>query len=90
MSQIDTQINIDELISELNGKTLVLYNDDHNTFDYVIKCLMIWCDHSSIQAEQCAMIVHTKGKCSVKHGVYSKLEGIQYLLSEAGLTVSIE
>ena len=90
MSQVDTEINIDELISELNGKTLVLYNDDHNTFDYVIKCLMIWCDHSSTQAEQCAMIVHTKGKCSVKHGIHSKLKAIYTILSEAGLTVSIE
>ena len=51
---------------------IVLYNDDVNTFDHVITTLIYACEHTSEQAEQCAIIVHYKGKCTVafvKHGV---------------------
>lgn len=59
--------------SELEKKSkLILYNDDVNTFDHVIDCLQTYCGHSLIQAEQCATIVHCKGKCCVKEG--SKLD----------------
>lgn len=68
---------------------LVLYNDDHNTFDHVIDCLMEICDHSSIQAEQCALTVHFKGKCAVKSGDYSELLSMYRQLSDRDLTVEI-
>ena len=68
---------------------MVLYNDDVNTFDYVIELLMKVCNHDAIQAEQCAMLVHYKGKCSVKRGSFEVLEPMSAILSDAGLTVEI-
>ena len=47
---------------------LILHNDDFNTFEHVINCLVSYCEHKEIQAEQCAYIVHHNGKCSVKKG----------------------
>lgn len=55
-------------------KTLLLLNDDVNTFDYVVEVLMKVCHHTHEQAETCAMITHYKGKCSVKSGTYTELE----------------
>lgn len=48
--------------------TLVLINDDQNTFDHVIKSLVEVCGHDPVQAEQCAMITHFNGSCEVKVG----------------------
>ncbi|HEV7230122.1 MAG TPA: ATP-dependent Clp protease adaptor ClpS, partial [Bacteroidia bacterium] len=70
--------------------TIVLYNDDVNTFDHVIDMLMEYCDHEPEQAEQCAHIVHHVGKCSVKNGSYDKLEPICSALLEKGLSAQIE
>lgn len=75
---------------EKENLRLVLYNDDINTFDYVMSCLIEVCDHNIIQAEQCAMITHYKGKCDIKKGSYSKLQVMKEQLIEKGLRVSIE
>jgi len=69
---------------------LVLYNDDVNTFDHVIECLMKYCGHEPTQAEQCAWIVHYNGKCSVKSGSWDNLEPICSALLEQGLSAGIE
>ena len=53
---------------------IILHNDDVNTFDHVINCLIRYCDHTLEQAEQCAYIVHCNGKCTVKTGSYDDLE----------------
>ena len=55
-------------------KSLILLNDDVNTFDYVIETLMKVCGHTLEQAETCAMITHYKGKCAVKSGSYDELK----------------
>ena len=70
--------------------TLVLYNDDVNTFEHVINCLVKYCSHELLQAEQCAYIVHYKGKCAVKHGPRPKLTPIASALLDKGLSVEIE
>jgi ATP-dependent Clp protease adaptor protein ClpS len=69
---------------------LVLYNDDHNTFEHVINCLVKYCKHDVCQAEQCAWIVHSNGKCVVKHGIYEDLEPICVGLLDKGLSAKIE
>ena len=69
---------------------IVLYNDDHNSFQHVIQCLMEVCEHSAEQAEQCAWIVHYKGKCSVKDGTWEKLEPLCSALLDRGLTAEIQ
>ena len=69
--------------------TITLYNDDFNTFDWVIECLTKYCGHDFIQAEQCATLVHYKGKCIVKSGSIDKLKPICEVLLEKGLSAEI-
>ncbi|EPD99632.1 ATP-dependent Clp protease adaptor ClpS [Capnocytophaga sp. oral taxon 336] len=69
---------------------LILYNDDVNTFDHVIDTLVKVCHHTFEQAEQCAIIVHFKGKCDVKSGSYSFLKPLCTALLNAGLSAEIE
>lgn len=71
-------------------KQIILYNDDFNTFDFVIESLIKVCKHDSVQAEQCTYLVHYKGKCSVKKGSYEVLEPICTALLERNLTAEIE
>ena len=80
-----------EQIDTLEDKEheIILYNDDVNTFDHVIECLVKLCDHSYLQAEQCAYIVHYSGKCTVKTGVYEELEPQCTQLLKAGLSAEI-
>jgi ATP-dependent Clp protease adaptor protein ClpS len=68
---------------------IVLFNDDVNTFDHVIETLMAVCDHTPEQAEQCSLIVHYKGKCTVKTGEYKELEPRCSGLLNAGLSAEI-
>lgn len=77
----------EDLISQ---RQLVLYNDDFNTFDWVIESLIKVCKHQMEQAEQCAHIVHFNGKCAVKDGDYDKLEPMCTALLDRGLSASIE
>ncbi|MEM7185160.1 MAG: ATP-dependent Clp protease adaptor ClpS [Bacteroidota bacterium] len=68
---------------------IVLYNDDVNTFDHVINMLIYACEHTPEQAEQCSIIVHYKGKCTVKSGSYDDLKPRCTKLLEAGLSAEI-
>ena len=69
---------------------LILYNDDVNTFDFVIETLIEVCNHEPEQAEQCAFITHFKGKCNIKNGRYADLKLMCNEMTIRGLTVSIE
>lgn len=75
---------------EVADKQIILYNDDFNTFEFVIESLIKVCKHDTIQAEQCTYLVHYKGKCSVKRGSYEALEPMCTALLERGLTAEIE
>ncbi|WP_136479894.1 ATP-dependent Clp protease adaptor ClpS [Cognatitamlana onchidii] len=68
---------------------IVLFNDDVNTFDHVIETLIYACEHTAEQAEQCSLIVHYKGKCTVKTGEYDDLKPRCTMLLEAGLSAEI-
>ncbi|QEE49926.1 ATP-dependent Clp protease adaptor ClpS [Flavobacterium alkalisoli] len=68
---------------------IVLFNDDVNTFDHVIDTLIRVCDHTPEQAEQCSIIVHYNGKCTVKTGEYDKLKPQCSQLLEAGLSAEL-
>jgi len=68
---------------------IVLFNDDVNTFDHVIDTLIYACDHTPEQAEQCSIIVHYKGKCTVKTGPYEDLKPRCSKLLDAGLSAEI-
>ena len=68
---------------------LVLYNDDYHTFDYVIEALMKICDHDLPQAEQCTLLIHYKGKCDVKKGIFSYLRPLKNALIQKDLKATI-
>ena len=68
---------------------IVLFNDEVNTFDHVIETLVHVCKHSYEQAEQCSLLVHYKGKCTVKTGLYEELEPQCSQLLKAGLSAEI-
>jgi len=72
-----------------NSWCIVLFNDDYNTFDWVIECLVKYCEHDAIQAEQCAWFVHTKGKYTVKLGSKRELKPIYETLLEKGLSAKL-
>ncbi|WP_372768304.1 ATP-dependent Clp protease adaptor ClpS [Lutibacter sp.] len=83
------QEDVDVLEKEVNQNEIVLFNDDVNTFDFVIDCLIEICDHTAEQAEQCALLVHYKGKCAVKTGEYNELKPRCTQLLTRGLSAEI-
>ena len=84
------QADSDTDVLEDSGYSLLLYNDDVHTFDYVIKALMDICRHTAEQAEQCAILVHCHGSCSVKRGSYSELLPMHTALLDKQLTSEIK
>jgi ATP-dependent Clp protease adaptor protein ClpS len=83
-----TESKVEELLSK--PYRLDLHNDDYNTFDHVINCLMKHCGHELEQANQCAHIVHFKGKCDVKYGDYDTISTMKEKLQNSGLSVTME
>lgn len=81
----EVEVSFEE--SHLNE--IVLFNDEVNTFDHVIETLVDVCKHSYEQAEQCSLLVHYKGKCTVKTGLYEELEPQCTQLLKAGLSAEI-
>jgi ATP-dependent Clp protease adaptor protein ClpS len=79
----------DTLLLEVEERQLVVFNDDVNTFNDVISWLVEICDHNPYQAEQCAFIIHYKGKCSVKTGSWKELEPRVSALLARGLSAEI-
>ncbi len=83
------QEEVDVLEQEVFQHEIVLHNDDVNTFDHVIESLIDVCDHTLVQAEQCATLVHYKGKCTVKSGEYKDLEPRCSKLLQLGLSAEL-
>ena len=79
-----------EAIEITEVRDLVVYNDDFNTFDHVIATLIRVCKHSPEQAEQCAMIVHFKGKCDVKKGSFEELKTMCEAIVDRGIGATVE
>ncbi len=82
-------LEVDLLTKEAKLNNIILFNDDVNTFEWVIACLVEYCGHDSIQAEQCAHIVHHNGKCDVKKGTLKVLKPICETLLQKGLNAEI-
>jgi ATP-dependent Clp protease adaptor protein ClpS len=70
--------------------SLVVWNDDVNSFEWVIQTLIEVCNHSTEQAEQCAMIIHTQGKYGVKQGSYNELKPMCDAITDRGIGATIE
>lgn len=73
-----------------NDFQLIVWNDETNTFEWVIETLVDVCGHSEKQAEQCAMIIHTKGKYAVKEGSFEELKPMCNAITERSINATIE
>ncbi|HHP7240373.1 MAG TPA: ATP-dependent Clp protease adaptor ClpS [Cyclobacteriaceae bacterium] len=88
-TQIETLEEVVEGIGSDEVRDLMVYNDDFNTFEHVIDTLIKVCKHDPKQAEQCTYIIHYKGKCSVKKGMYSELKPMKEGITDAGIKAAI-
>ena len=89
---MNTKEQEDILVLEalVEDKSLIVFNDDVNTFDHVIETLIKVCKHDTLQAEQCTHIIHYKGKCVVKSGEYEKLEPMCTAILDRGINAEIQ
>ncbi|MDO7876293.1 ATP-dependent Clp protease adaptor ClpS [Hymenobacter sp. ASUV-10] len=87
--QIDYNEDVLLLEAEDELRALVVYNDDVNTFDHVITTLIDVCGHEPLQAEQCTLLIHHKGKCAVKNGTYEELEPMCSAIHDRGISADI-
>jgi len=82
---------LDEILSSLKVMhRLILWNDEVNTFEHVIYCLMKYLDYSEKQAEKIAFTVHNEGKCAVLEGSFTEMEVYRKILQQEGLTVTVD
>ena len=82
---------LDEILSSLKVMhRLILWNDEVNTFEHVIYCLMKYLDYSEKQAEKIAFTVHNDGKCNVLEGSFTEMEVYRKILQQEGLTVTVD
>ena len=87
IEKIQEKVLVEESVS-INNE-IVLHNDDVNTFDHVIDTLIRVCNHEELQAEQWALLVHHKGRCTVKTGSFDELKPQCSALLDAGLSAEI-
>jgi len=90
-AELDQVVEVVEKVpTSLRSAQLIVYNDDFNTFDWVIQCFMEVCSHTFEQSEQLSLIVHYKGKAIVKTGKMDKLKPMKDALVERGLSAVID
>lgn len=82
---------LEELLASVKeNHRLILWNDDVNTFDHVIYCLIHYLQYTETEAERIAWKVHTEGKCAILEGSFTELEVYRKILKSEGLTVTVE
>lgn len=86
--ETEEDVLLEELVDQ-EEHDLVVFNDDVNTFEHVIRILMKVCGHTMEQAEQCSLIIHYKGKCSVRKGSFAKLKPMCESILDAGIQATI-
>lgn len=86
---IETDVLIEESVVEAKVYNLVVFNDEVNTFSFVIDTLMEVCEHSFEQAEQCTLIIHYKGKCTVKSGEFDELVNMRNAICNRGINAEL-
>ena len=85
----DPSVDVMDEVIETDLYKLVLFNDDVNTFDYVIDTLIEVCEHTPEQAEQCTIIIHFKGKCAVKNGSWEELVPMRNEICRRGISAEV-
>ncbi|MEL7119685.1 MAG: ATP-dependent Clp protease adaptor ClpS [Bacteroidota bacterium] len=92
MEELEEVLLEEEIVEDSTGdlSQIVVYNDDHNTFEWVIECFMEVLGHTHQQAEQLSLIIHFKGKATVKTGPKNELKPQKDALIDRGLSAVIE
>ena len=88
-THIETEVEVLEETVETEVRKLVVFNDEVNTFDWVIDTLIKVCGHTPEQAEQCTLLIHFKGKCSVKEGEFVSLLPMRNEICHRGISAEI-
>ena len=89
-SETDNQLELDVLTDQEDPCNLIVWNDNVNTFEWVIETLIEVCGHSPEQAEQCSYFIHYKGKYAVKNGQYDELKPMCDAITERGIGATVE
>ena len=87
--QEQESVDVLEAVETTDLMDLMVFNDDVNTFEHVIKTLIKVCEHTPEQAEQCTLIIHYKGKCAVKKGTFEFLKPLRAAICEVGIDARI-
>lgn len=94
MSNANTHTKVVEqtdVLTELEHTcSLIVWNDEVNTFEWVIETLIEVCGHTEQQAEQCSLIIHNNGKYAVKEGDYDTLKPMCDAITDRGINATIE
>ena len=85
----ENEVEVLDEVVETDLCTLIVFNDEVNTFDYVIDTLMEVCEHTPEQAEQCTLIIHHKGKCAVKNGSWEELVPKRNEICRRGISAEV-
>ena len=90
MTEVEFSPEVEAIEALVGERDLIVFNDDVNTFDHVIDSFVKICKHESVQAEQCAWIIHFNGKCQIKSGSFEELEPMCTALLDRGLSAEIQ
>ena len=87
----EESFTLEEILAGIKeSHRLILWNDDVNSFEHVIYCLMKYLDYNESQAQKIAWTVHNDGKCAILEGSFTEIEVYRKILQQEGLTVSID
>ncbi|MEA5428633.1 MULTISPECIES: ATP-dependent Clp protease adaptor ClpS [Arcicella] len=88
--QFEEEVDVLEEVVGVDQYDLVVFNDEVNTFDFVIETLIDVCGHSAEQAEQCTLLIHFKGKCAVKKGTFEELAPMRNDICRRGIAAEVQ
>ena len=87
--QFEEDVEVLDQVIDVEQYDLMVFNDEINTFEFVIESLMEVCDHTPEQAEQCTLLIHYKGKCSVKQGTFEALAPMRNDICRRGIAAEV-
>jgi ATP-dependent Clp protease adaptor protein ClpS len=87
--QYEEDVEVLDQVIDVDQNDLMVFNDEINTFDFVIDTLMEVCGHTPEQAEQCTLLIHYKGKCSVKKGTFEELAPMRNDICRRGIDAKV-
>jgi len=88
--QFEEEVDVLEEVIGVDQCDLIVFNDEVNTFDFVIETLIDVCEHSAEQAEQCTLLIHFKGKCAVKKGTFEELAPMRNDICRRGIAAEVQ